>query len=381
MSILKEDIQKVLETITAPGEGKSLVENNNVKNIVIFGEEVVVDVEIANPTLQAKKKIESEIAKVIVENVSDKAVIKVNVTTKAVEKSLEKEENPNLIKGKKLPGIQNIIAIASGKGGVGKSTITANTAISLAKMGFKVGVLDADVYGPSMHLMFDVAQEKPISVNVDGRSKMKPVESYGIKLLSLGFFTNPNEAVIWRGPMASKALNQMIFDAAWGELDFLLIDLPPGTGDIHLSIVQALPITGAVVVSTPQNIALADAKKGVAMFQQKNIKVPVLGIVENMSYFTPEELPENKYYIFGQNGAKNLAEDIDTAFLGEVPLVQSIREAGDIGRPVALQENSILESAFNDITKNMLTQLLIRNEELPETEVVKITTMSGCSSK
>ncbi|MDG1805786.1 Mrp/NBP35 family ATP-binding protein [Flavicella sp.] len=381
MSILKEDIQKVLETITAPGEGKSLIENNNVKNIVIFGEEVVVDVEIGNPTLQAKKKIESEITKVIVENVSEKAVVKVNVATKAVEKTKEEQENPNLIKGKKLPGIQNIIAIASGKGGVGKSTITANTAISLAKMGFKVGVLDADVYGPSMHLMFDVAQEKPISVNVDGRSKMKPVENYGVKLLSLGFFTNPNEAVIWRGPMASKALNQMIFDAAWGELDFLLIDLPPGTGDIHLSIVQALPITGAVVVSTPQNIALADAKKGVAMFQQKNIKVPVLGIVENMSYFTPAELPENKYYIFGQDGAKNLAEDIDTAFIGEVPLVQSIREAGDVGRPVALQENTVLETAFNEITKNMLSQLLIRNEELPETEVVKITTMSGCSPK
>lgn len=377
MSINKQDIQKALETITAPGEGKSLIENNNVKNIVIFGEEVVIDVEIANPTLQAKKKIETEITKVIVEKVSAEATVKVNVGTKAPEKA----ENPNEIKGKKLPGIQNIIAIASGKGGVGKSTITANTAISLAKMGFKVGVLDADVYGPSMHLMFDVAQEKPISVNVDGRSKMKPVESYGVKLLSLGFFTNPNEAVIWRGPMASKALNQMIFDAAWGELDFLLIDLPPGTGDIHLSIVQALPITGAVVVSTPQNIALADAKKGVAMFQQKNINVPVLGIVENMSYFTPEELPENKYYIFGQDGAKNLAEDINTAFIGEVPLVQSIREAGDVGRPVALQENTVLETAFNDITKNMLTQLLIRNEELPETEVVKITTMSGCSPK
>ena len=377
MSINKQDIQKALETITAPGEGKSLMENNNVKNIVIFGDEVVVDVEIGNPTLQAKKKIEAEISKVIIEKVSSSATVKVNVGTKAPEKT----ENPNEIKGKKLPGIQNIIAIASGKGGVGKSTITANTAISLSKMGFKVGVLDADVYGPSMHLMFDVAQEKPISVNVDGRSKMKPVESYGVKLLSLGFFTNPNEAVIWRGPMASKALNQMIFDAAWGELDFLLIDLPPGTGDIHLSIVQALPITGAVVVSTPQNIALADAKKGVAMFQQKNINVPVLGIVENMSYFTPAELPENKYYIFGQDGAKNLAEDINTAFIGEVPLVQSIREAGDVGHPVALQENTPLEKAFTDITKNMLSELLVRNADLPETEVVKITTMSGCSPK
>ena len=347
MSIVRQDIERVLGTITEPGEGKSLIENENVKNIVIFGEEVVVDVEIGNPTFQAKKKIETEITRVIHENVSQNAVVKVNVATKVLEKSKEEAENPNLIKGKKLPGVQNIIAIASGKGGVGKSTITANTAVSLVKMGFKVGVLDADVYGPSMHLMFDVAQEKPISVNVDGKSKMKPVESYGVKLLSLGFFTNPNEAVIWRGPMASKALNQMIFDADWGELDFLLIDLPPGTGDIHLSIVQALPVTGAVVVSTPQNIALADAKKGVAMFQQKNIKIPVLGIIENMSYFTPAELPENKYYIFGQDGAKNLAQDIDTSFIGEVPLVQSIRESGDIGRPVALQENTVLEKAFD----------------------------------
>ncbi|WP_139957198.1 Mrp/NBP35 family ATP-binding protein [Flavicella sediminum] len=377
MSIQKEAVNKALDTITAPGEGKSLVENNNVKNIVIFGNEVVVDVAIGNPTLQAKKKMETEISNVILEKVSGEALVKVNVSTKPV----EKKKNPNEIKGDKLPGIQNIIAIASGKGGVGKSTITANTAVTLQKMGFKVGVLDADVYGPSMHLMFDVAKSKPVSVNVDGRSKMKPIESYGIKLLSLGFFTNPNEAVIWRGPMASKALNQMIFDADWGELDFLLIDLPPGTGDIHLSIVQALPITGAVVVSTPQNIALADAKKGVAMFQQKNINVPVLGIVENMSYFTPAELPDNKYYIFGQDGARNLAEDIETAFLGEVPLVQSIRESGDVGHPVALQQNTPLENAFSEITKNMLTQLVKRNEDLPETEVVKITTMSGCSTK
>ncbi|MDA8951377.1 Mrp/NBP35 family ATP-binding protein, partial [Flavobacteriaceae bacterium] len=286
----------------------------------------------------------------------------------------------NLIKGKKIPNIQNIIAIASGKGGVGKSTITANTAISLAKMGFKVGVLDADIYGPSMHLMFDVEKERPISINVDGRSKMKPIENYGVKILSLGFFTNPNQAVIWRGPMASKALNQLIFDADWGELDFLLIDLPPGTGDVHLSIVQALPINGAVIVSTPQNIALADAKKGVAMFQQESIQVPVLGIIENMAYFTPEELPDNKYYIFGKDGAKHLAEDITTKFLGEIPLVQSIREAGDVGHPVALQENTLLEKAFTDITKEMVSELLKRNANLPPTEVVRITTMSGCSA-
>ncbi|MEN8804182.1 MAG: Mrp/NBP35 family ATP-binding protein [Wenyingzhuangia sp.] len=378
MSITKSSIQSILETITAPGEGKSLVENKNVININVFGEEVVIDVQISNPTLQAKKKTETEIEKAIVAQFSS-AKVKVNLSVAT--KKVEPKENPNQIKGDKIPGIQNIIAVASGKGGVGKSTVTANMAVSLQKMGFKVGVLDADVYGPSMHIMFDVAKAKPISINVEGRSKMKPIENYGVKLLSLGFFTNPNEAVIWRGPMASKALNQMIFDADWGTLDFLLIDLPPGTGDIHLSIVQALPITGAVVVSTPQNIALADAKKGVAMFQQKNIDVPVLGIIENMSYFTPAELPENKYYIFGQDGAKHLAEDLETAFLGEVPLVQSIREAGDFGHPVALQEGTPQESAFKEITKNMAGELVKRNTDLPPTEAVKITTMSGCSTK
>ena len=377
MSFTKQDILKALDTITEPGEGKSLVENKNVSNLVVFGNEVIIDVTISNPTLQAKKKVEVEIKKAILLKVDEKIDVKVNVKTSAAPK---KEEKSNLIKGKKIPSIQNIIAIASGKGGVGKSTITANMAVSLSKMGFKVGILDADIYGPSMHLMFDVEKERPISVKIEGRSKMKPIENYGVKLLSLGFFTNPNQAVIWRGPMASKALNQLIFDADWGELDFLLIDLPPGTGDVHLSIVQALPINGAVIVSTPQTIALADAKKGVAMFQQESIQVPVLGIIENMAYFTPEELPDNKYYIFGKDGAKHLAEDINTKFLGEIPLVQSIREAGDVGHPVALQENTSLENAFATLTKEMISELLKRNANLPPTEVVRITTMSGCST-
>ena len=374
MNILKKDILKALESITAPGEGKSLVESNSVKNIVIFDKEVLIDVEIGNPTLQAKKRVEVDIMKTIHEQVHPKADIKVNVIAVVAEKPT------NEIKGKEIPGIKNIIAIASGKGGVGKSTITSNVAVSLAKMGFSVGILDADVYGPSIHLMFDVANEKPRSVNVDGRAKMKPIENHGVKILSLGFFTQPNQAVIWRGAMASKALNQLIFDGAWGELDFLLIDLPPGTGDIHLSIVQALPITGAVIVSTPQNIALADARKGVAMFQQESINVPVLGIIENMSYFTPEELPNNKYYIFGKDGAKGLSEDLETKFLGEVPLVQSIREGGDYGSPVALQESTLLEETFSDITKNIVAELVKRNDNLPPTEIVRITNMSGCST-
>ncbi len=374
MTYSKKDITKALENITAPGEGKNLVESGAIKNIVTFDKEIIVDVTIANPSLQAKKKVEVEIMKIIHQLVDQKADVKVNVTSDTKNEPF-KPEKP------KVPGIQNIIAIASGKGGVGKSTITANMAVSLQKMGFKVGILDADIYGPSIHLMFDVANARPLSIEIDGHAKMQPIESYGVKLLSLGFFTDANQAVIWRGAMASKALNQMIFDSHWGELDFLLIDLPPGTGDIHLSIVQAVPVTGAVIVSTPQNIALADAKKGVAMFQQENINVPVLGIVENMSYFTPAELPNNKYYIFGKDGAKNLAADIDTAFLGEVPLVQSIREAGDVGHPVALQDNTPLEIAFSEITKNALSQLVKRNTDLPPTEIVKITTMSGCSTK
>ena len=278
-----------------------------------------------------------------------------------------------------MGNIKNIIAVASGKGGVGKSTITANLAVSLAQMGFEVGILDADIYGPSIPIMFDVENEKPLAVNVDGKSKMKPVSNYGLKILSIGFFTKPDQAVIWRGPMASKALNQMIFDAHWGELDFLLVDLPPGTGDIHLSILQSLPITGAVVVSTPQTIALADARKGIAMFQQESIDVPVLGVVENMAYFTPEELPDNKYYIFGKDGAKNLAEDMDIALLGQVPIVQSVREAGDIGRPAAFQSDTLIAKSFKTLTQNTVSQLVKRNEDLPPTEAVKITTMAGCA--
>ena len=231
-----------------------------------------------------------------------------------------------------------------------------------------------------MPIMFDVERSRPVSVMIDGKSKMKPISSYGVEILSIGFFTSPEQAVIWRGPMAGKALNQMIFDADWGELDFLLLDLPPGTGDIHLSLMQALPITGAVIVSTPQAVALADAKKGVAMFRQESINVPVLGIIENMAYFTPEELPENKYYIFGKEGAKNLAEDLEVPFLGQVPIVQSIREAGDYGRPAALQTATPLEAAFEELARNVVQETVDRNENLPATEAIKITTMAGCSA-
>ncbi|WP_026712466.1 Mrp/NBP35 family ATP-binding protein [Flavobacterium daejeonense] len=372
MKLDRKEILKALETITIAGEGKNMVESGAVTNVLTFGDEVVVDLVLHTPAMHIKKRAEDDIKKTILEKVAAEAKIKVNIKVEAPEK-------PE-IKGKAIPGIKNIITVASGKGGVGKSTVTANLAVSLAKMGFSVGVLDADIYGPSMPIMFDVESEKPISVTVDGKSKMKPIESYEVKMLSIGFFTSPSQAVIWRGPMASKALNQMIFDADWGELDFMLIDLPPGTGDIHLSIMQSLPVTGAVVVSTPQAVALADAKKGVSMFMSEAINVPVLGIIENMAYFTPEELPNNKYYIFGQEGAKNLAQDLAVPFLGEVPIVQSIREAGDYGRPAALQTGSVIETVFENITRRVVEETVSRNENLPATEAIKITTMAGCSA-
>lgn len=372
MKLDRKDILKALETISIAGEGKNMVESGAVNNVMTFGDEVVVDLVLATPALHIKKRAEVDVMKVIHELVYDKAKVKVNIKVEAPEK-------PE-IKGKAIPGIKNIVAISSGKGGVGKSTVTANIAASLANMGFSVGVLDADIYGPSMPIMFDVENAKPISVEVEGRSKMKPITSYGVEILSIGFFTKADQAIIWRGPMAAKALNQMIFDADWGELDFLLLDLPPGTGDIHLSIMQSLPVTGAVVVSTPQAVALADAKKGVSMFASESINVPVLGIVENMAYFTPEELPNNKYYIFGENGAKNLAEDLAVPFLGEVPLVQSIRESGDFGRPAALQKDTIVAKVFEEITRNVVEQVVLRNDSLPPTEAIKITTMAGCSA-
>ena len=372
MKLDKINILKALETITIAGEGKNMVESGAVTNVVTFGDEVIVDLLLHTPAMHIKKRAEDDIKKTIHDLVSPDAKIKVNIKVEVPEK--------NEIKGKAIPGIKNIIAVASGKGGVGKSTVTANLAVTLSKMGFAVGVLDADIYGPSMPIMFDVENEKPISVEVNGKSKMKPVESYGVKMLSIGFFTSPSQAVIWRGPMASKALNQMIFDANWGELDFMLIDLPPGTGDIHLSIMQSLPVTGAVVVSTPQAVALADAKKGVSMFLSEAINVPVLGIIENMAYFTPEELPNNKYYIFGKEGARDLAQDLGVAFLGEVPIVQSIREAGDYGRPAALQTGSVIENVFEEITRNVVSEVVNRNENLEPTEAIKITTMAGCSA-
>ena len=373
--LTKNQISKILSNVHFDSTKEDIISNGSVKNIVVFDKEIVIDLEILKPTLQAKNTIKRKITDSLKNNIDFNIDVKINFI-------LISEKEPTIYNStKKIKNVSNIIAISSGKGGVGKSTITANLAVSLSKMGFKVGILDADIYGPSIPEMFDVSGQKPLAVDVDGKSKMKPIENYGVKILSIGFFTKIDQAVIWRGPMASKALNQMIFDADWGILDFLLVDLPPGTGDIHLSIMQSLPISGAVVISTPQKIALNDARKGVSMFKKENINVPVLGIIENMAYFIPNELPENKYYLFGKEGARNLSTDLNIPFLGEVPIIQSVREAADFGRPAAMQENTISENIFKSVSKNMLSQLLIRNKELPETEIVKITTMSGCISQ
>ncbi len=374
MQITKEQVLKALEKITLPAGGVDLVSAGAITNVLVFGTEVVLEIQIDNPTLQYKKKVEVECLKAIHEHVYEKADVKVNITVNSPQKKADR------IRGNEIPGVKNIIAIASGKGGVGKSTVTANLAVALVEQGYKVGLLDADIYGPSMPIMFDVEKVKPAGREVDGKKKILPVQSYGVKLLSIGFFTNMDNAVVWRGPMASKALNQMLWDADWEDLDFMLIDLPPGTGDIHLSLVQSIPVTAAVVVSTPQNIALADARKGVAMFQMDSIGVPVLGIIENMSYFTPAELPDSKYYIFGQGGAQQLAQKLGLPLLGEIPLVQSVREAADAGRPAVLQGATPAATEFTKIAENVVDQLNKRNVNLAATKKVEITTMSGCST-
>ena len=369
----KDIILSLLKTIYLENSETDIVSNKSITNVIVFENEVIIDLEINNPTLQSKNKVKASINDVL-KSKFNQIDVKFNF-------KIAKTTNKTILNNSRvLENVQNIIAVSSGKGGVGKSTVTANLAISLQKMGFSVGVLDADIYGPSIPMMFDVVDKKPLAVNLNGKSKMKPIENFGIKILSIGFFTKMDQAVIWRGPMASKALNQMIFDSEWGNLDFLLIDLPPGTGDIHLSIMQALPISGSIVVSTPQNVALIDARKGVSMFKQENINVPVLGIIENMAYFSPAEFPDKKYYLFGKEGAKNLSSDLGVPFLGEVPLDQSLREAGDIGRPAALQDESEIKDTFNLISKNMISELLLRNKKLPATEVIKIKTMSGCSA-
>jgi ATP-binding protein involved in chromosome partitioning len=351
MNITKEKILDALRNVEDPDLKKDLVTLGMVKDIEIEGKNIAFTIVLTTPACPMKELIKRNCEKAITDFVDKDAVVKVNMTATVTTQRT----------GNVLPNVKNIIAIASGKGGVGKSTISANLACSLAMQGARVGLIDADIYGPSVPIMFDVVNEKPMVRDINGKSFLVPVESYGVKLLSIGFFADVNQAVVWRGPIAVRALNQMLTEADWGELDYMIVDLPPGTGDIHLSLVGAVPVTGAVIVSTPQNVALADAKKAVAMFKMPAINVPVLGIVENMAYFSPPELPENKYYIFGREGATRLAETLEIPFLGEIPLVESICEAGDVGRPAVLQKNTPQALAFLEMAGNIAQQVAIRN--------------------
>ena len=386
MDLTKNNIKKTLEKINMSGHSENIVSTGILKNIQVFGDQVDIDIVVTNPALQARKKLEVDIMKIIHDDIYEKA--KININTKVeLPKDNENDENeidsPDRPKissqAKKINGVDSIIAISSAKGGVGKSTVTINLAAALAKKGCKVGILDADIYGPSVPTMMDVEGYVPKSIKIDDKSKIEPVESYNVKIMSIGFFTKLDQAVVWRGPMASKALNQMIFDTHWGELDFLFLDLPPGTGDIHLSLVQSLPITGSIIVSTPQNVALADARRGIKMFQQDSISVPILGLIENMAYFKTDE-SDTRHYIFGESGVKYLSKDLNINFLGEIPIFQSLREASDFGRPGSLQESTDVSNIFEEISKNMVEQLLVRNKELPPTKIVEITNLVGCSA-
>ncbi len=357
MSITKEQVLEALKNVDDPDLKKDLVTLGMIKDLEVDGKKVSFTVVLTTPACPMKDMIHKACVNAVLHFIDKEAEVNVKMSSNVSSRASS---------GPMLPQVKNIIAVASGKGGVGKSTIASNLAVALAMQGAKVGLIDADIYGPSQTIMFDVQQEKPQMRQVDGKNKMVPVESYGVKLLSIGFFADTSQAIVWRGPMATKALNQLLSDADWGELDYMIIDLPPGTGDIHLSLVAAVPLNGVVIVSTPQNVALADAQKGVGMFQMPAINVPVLGIIENMAYFTPAELPENKYYIFGKNGAKALAEKLGVPLLAEIPLVQSICEAGDAGRPAVMQENTPQAIAFMQMAKNVAQQVSIVNAKKEE---------------
>ena len=365
MSLQEKDILKALSTVDDPDLKKDLVTLGMIKDIVITGNKVEFVVMLTTPACPLKEQIKQSCIKAIHELVDEKLEV---IPTMDSEVTSAMNNNPL------LPNVKNIIAIASGKGGVGKSTVTANLAIALAQNGAKVGLLDADIYGPSAPTMFNCEMEKPVVKKVDGKDIIIPIEQYGVKIISIGFLTGgADNAVIWRGPMANSALKQFLGDTDWGELDYLLIDLPPGTGDIHLGLVQSVSVTGAIIVTTPQKVALMDARKGLSMFKQPQINVPVLGIVENMAYFTPEELPDNKYYIFGNGGGKALAGKHKIPFLGEIPLIQGIRESGDNGYPAVLKNNESAD-AFRVIAEEAARQVAIRNASSPKTEKVNINT-------
>ncbi len=361
MIISKEQVLSALSNVEEPDLKKDLVTLNMIEDIHIDGFKVSFSVILTTPACPLKAMIENACRNAILYFISKEAEVKINMTSRVTTQS-----------NNSLPNIKNIIAVASGKGGVGKSTVAVNLALGLAKTGAKVGLIDADIYGPSVPIMFGLEGAKPKATQENGKTRIEPIEKYGIKLLSIGFFTDPDQPVPWRGPMVSTAVKQLFNDAEWGQLDYLIVDLPPGTGDIHITITQSFPIAGAVIVTTPQKVALADARKGVGMFLMPAINVPILGVVENMAYFTPIELPDNKYYIFGEGGGKKLAKQLNVPLLGEIPLVQGISDAGDAGRPVILDDNNPMAQAFIDMAKRVAQQVAITNAKAgAETAVVQ----------
>lgn len=362
MSITQEEIISILKTVRHPAAGKDIVSLELVKNLSVTDNTISFTLKFPSVNDPLKTSLKKASAKAIQDKLGEDINISIEIETEAKLAGVTRE--PEV-----LPGVKNFVAVASGKGGVGKSTVATNLAVAMAQEGYSVGIIDADIFGPSLPKMFNIEDERPMATKMDGKDYILPLEKYGVKILSMGLFVNPNDATVWRGPMASNAFKQIMTDAYWGELDYMFFDLPPGTSDIHLTLVQTISVTGAVIVSTPQDVALADAVKGINMFKGKQINVPVLGLIENMAWFTPAELPENKYYIFGKDGCKKLAEQFDIPLLGQIPLVQSIREGGDEGIPSASQ-NSIVGNAFRDLAKSVAKQTQSRNQTAPPTEKV-----------
>jgi ATP-binding protein involved in chromosome partitioning len=360
----ESDILKALSNVQEPDLGKDIVTLNMVKDIVINGDDVSFTVVLTTPACPMKDMIQRACINAVALLVNKQAKVKVNFTSNT---NTTRKDTAQI-----LPGVKNIIAVVSGKGGVGKSTVAANLALAFAQGGAKVGLMDADIYGPSVPIMFGVRGERPMMKDVNGKGLIIPLDRFGIKLMSIGLLVDEKNAVVWRGPMASSAIRQFVTDVDWGELDYLVIDMPPGTGDIHLTLMQTVPVTGVVIVTTPQDVALADAKKGIAMFGQAQINVPIIGLVENMSYFTPAELPENKYYIFGKEGGKRLADEYDLAFLGQIPIVQSIREGGDKGYPAMVGDEPASKQAFEEFAATTIRNIAIRNASVPNTKVVEV---------
>ncbi|HRO48486.1 Mrp/NBP35 family ATP-binding protein [Agriterribacter sp.] len=360
----ESDILKALGNVIEPDLGRDLVTLNMIKDIVIEGDNVSFTVVLTTPACPLKDMIKNACINAVHLLVNKNAAVNIKFTANT---NSNRKDNQHI-----LPGVKNIIAVVSGKGGVGKSTVAANLALALSEGGAAVGLMDADIYGPSVPMMFGIRGERPLMKKEGEKGIIIPIEKFGIKLMSIGSLVDEKQAIVWRGPMASSAIRQFVTDVQWGELDYLVIDMPPGTGDIHLTLVQTVPVTGAVVVTTPQPVALADAKKAIAMFGQAQIKVPIIGLVENMSWFTPDELPENKYYIFGKGGGKRLAEEFDVLFLGQIPLVQGIREGGDTGIPVMVSDDEITRKAFMDFAGNTVRSIAMRNANIGATKIVEI---------